>query len=374
VQDYFKMKSQYEVDPVHLEKAIMTVITGVSRNDWAQFTMGSLRARLNEFDVTLVKASDGEIVDCIGSLEKNGLIATRKNDPSSTYPFAQAQAEEDRYRHQFFWIGSFELKITHEGRKVLGHIEVNVADNIASSADEMDDMLPLLRRKVLNVDLPRLVKEALDNGLPLALVMVDIDKFKLFNDTHGHPIGDQVLIAVSTTIAKRAQGKGKAYRYGGEEIAVLLPNYSKTEACALAETIRVELERSRRTEKNLVVTASFGVGALPEDAQGGTELVQLADDALRSAKGLGRNLVRTVGDTNEVKQSSTPRRKQPAPGALSDEQQVAIRAMHFHGHTPTCPTDGTPLRVKEFNEMAARTPTLLVICPGCGMQEILTGA
>lgn len=366
------MKSQYAFDPAHLEKAILTVITGISRDDWAQFTMGSLRARLNECDVALVKASDGEIVDCICSLEKSSLIAARKT--ISTYPFTRAQAEEERYRHQFFWIGSFELKITHEGRKVLGHIEVKVADNIANPPDEMDDLLPILRRRVFDVDLQRFVREALDNGSPLALVMVDVDKFKQFNDTHGHLIGDQVLIAVATTIAKRAQGKGKAYRYGGEEMAILLPNYSKVEASALAETIRVELERARRTEKNLMVTASFGVGALPEDAQGGQALVQLSDDALRSAKQLGRNLVRAVGDINEVKQSSTPRRKQPAPGVLSEEQQVSIRALHFHGQTPMCPKDGTPLRVKEFNDVGSRTPTLLVICPGCGMQEFLMGA
>lgn len=360
------------INPVHLEKAILTVITGVSRDDWAQFTMGSLRARLNEFDGALVTASDNEVVDCIRSLEKNGLIVTRKNVP--TFPFAQAEAEEERYKHQFFWIGSFELKITHEGRKLLGRVGVKVADNIASSADEMDGMLPLLQRKVFNADLPRLAKEALDNNLPLALVMIDVDRFKQFNDEYGHPIGDEVLVAVSTTVAKRAQGKGKAYRYGGEEIAVLLPNYSKTEASGLAETIRVELERSPRTEKNLAVTASFGVGALPEDAQGGKELVQLADDALRSAKQLGRNLVRAVGDTLEVEPSSAPRRKQPAPGVLSEEQQAAIRALHFHGQTPTCPKDGTPLRVREINEFGSRTPTLLVVCPGCGMQEFLVGA
>ena len=161
---YFKMTVQYQVDPVHLEKAIMTVTMGVSRDSWAQFTMVSLRARLKEFDVTLVKASDTEIVDCICSLEENGLIVTRKNDPSSTYPFTRAQAKEDRYRHQFFWIGSFELKTTHDGRKMLGHIEVKVADNIASAPDELDDLLPIPRRKVFDVDLHRFVKEELDNG------------------------------------------------------------------------------------------------------------------------------------------------------------------------------------------------------------------
>ena len=96
-------------------------------------------------------------------------------------------------------------------------------------------------------------------------------------------------------------------------------------------------------------------------------LVQLVDDAIRSAKGLARNLVRAVGDTDEVKQSSTPRRNQPAPGVLSEDQQLAIRATYFHGQAPKCPTDGTPLRVREFHDVGSRTPTLLVLCPGCGL-------
>jgi diguanylate cyclase (GGDEF)-like protein len=260
------MTIQYQVDPVHLEKAVLTVITGVSLDGWVQFNMGSLRARLDEFDVALVKASDGEIVDCICSLEKSSLIATRKT--ISTYPFARAQAEEDRYRHQFFWIGSFELKVTHEGRKALGYIEVKVADNIASPPDEMDDRLPLYRPKVFDADLERVTKESLNKALPLALVIIDVDNFKKFNDLHDYLTGNAVLLSTASVIAQRAEGKGKAYRYGGDEMAILLMNYTKVEAIALAERIRLEIEQSEVTEKKLRVTATLGVAALPEDAQG----------------------------------------------------------------------------------------------------------
>ncbi len=302
------------VDPIDLEKAILGAITGVRVDDWVQFTMGLLRARLNEFDGTLVKASDAEIVDCICSLEAESLIATRKNDGGRVFPFARAQAEEDRYRHQFFWIGSFELKATHEGRKKVALKEKaqTGAVKVIDSVQEMDDRLPLYRRKFFDAELESSVKEALNNGFPLALVMVDVDKFSEVNNTHGHPTGDEVLLAISATIANRVRGKGKAYRYGGEEIAIILPNYLRIEAAALAESIRMELEQTQISEKKLNVTASFGVATAPKDARGGKELLELADAALRSAKNLGRNLVRVVGDTERVEErGESQTRKQP---------------------------------------------------------------
>jgi diguanylate cyclase (GGDEF)-like protein len=218
------------------------------------------------------------------------------------------------------------------------------------------------------------VKEAIESGFPLSLVMIDVDKFKQVNDTHGHPIGDDLLLAIATTIANRARGKGKAYRYGrGDEMAILLPNYSKMEAAALAETIRIEFERSRITDKKLTVTASFGVAAVPEDAQVGKDLLNLADSSLLSAKKLGRNLVRAVGDVDEPKESPAPRRKQPTSEALSGEQEAAIRTTYFRGRTPECPKDGALLRVTEFKEVGFKTPSLLVNCPGCGLQVHIRG-
>jgi diguanylate cyclase (GGDEF)-like protein len=365
------------VNPVYLEEAILNVIIGVSLDNWVQFTMGSLRNRLNEFDVALVNTSDGEIIDCICSLEKESLIVTRKSDGGNNSPFARAQAEEDRYRHQFFWIGSFELKITHEGRKVVAQKRVPLKQviKIESSADEMDDRLPLYRPKVLDADIERFVKEAMESGFPLALVMIDVDKFKQVNDTHGHLTGDDVLLAISTTIAKRAHGKGKAYRYGrGDEMAILLPNYSKMEASTLAETIRIQLEQSQMTDKKVVVTASFGVAAVPEDSRSAKELLKLADDALLVAKQLGRNLVRAVGDVNEVKESGVPKRKQATTRQGWTERQLeAIRVLYFNRKDPKCPTDGTPLRVEEVQEVVVTTPTLHVSCPICGTQEYLPG-
>jgi diguanylate cyclase (GGDEF)-like protein len=353
------------VDANNLEKAILEVTLRAARDDWAPFSMGDLQNRLREFDSALGTSSGGEIADCICSLETRSLISARKPRGATFDPFTRTS--DDQYRSQFFYIGSFGLKITHEGRKMLGNTEVKAM----VSVDEKDDRLPLYRRRVFDADLERAAKDTLASGFPFALVMIDLDKFKTVNDTHGHPMGDEVLLAVSTTIANRARWKGKAYRYGGEEIAVLLPNYTKMEGIALAETIRVELEKSRVTEKGLKVTASFGVASAPEDARSAKDLLLCADNALISAKQRGRNLVRATGDTDEVKENRAPERKQPTPLGFSEDEQRAIRMTHFRGLRPECPKDGALLRIRELQSMDSTTPSLLVTCPGCGLQEML---
>jgi diguanylate cyclase (GGDEF)-like protein len=357
------------VDPLQLEKMILMAISGVGPSEWVRFSMGGLRNRLADLDRSLGMPSDGEITDCIYSLHGRSLIHVRKYDTAGYVSLVRSISEP--YTAQFFGIGSFELKLNHEGRKkMIDRAEVEVA----SSADAMDDRLPLFRRKVFDADLESAEKELHGSGLGFALVMIDIDKFKQVNDVHGHPTGDEVLMGVAAAISSRVAVKGKAYRYGGEEMAILLANYSRMEATTLAEMIRIDLERSQMSEKRLKVTASFGVAAAPEDARTGQEILALADAALLSAKKLGRNLVRAVGDSDKVTESRAPERKQPVPQGLSDEEQNAIRMTHFRGRTPECPKDGALLRVHEFQDMGSKTPTLLVSCPSCGMQEFLAGA
>lgn len=82
-------------------------------------------------------------------------------------------------------------------------------------------------------------------GLPLSFIMIDLDHFKNFNDTYGHSVGDEVLKATAQVVATVVRGKGEAYRYGGEEISVILPNHALVEAAAVAERIRNEIERVR---------------------------------------------------------------------------------------------------------------------------------
>jgi diguanylate cyclase (GGDEF)-like protein len=302
------------VDPTRLEKAILDIVVGLRIDEWVQLTLGTVRNRLSDMRTDLGVVADGEIVDCICSLEARSLIGVRKFESASYSPFVRARAMEEAYRVQFFWIGSFDLKSTHEGRKLFTAQDATpvAVTTVAASTDEFDDRLPLLRTKSFEPDRERFVKEAIETGSPLALIIVDVDNFGQFNKMHSLEVGNEVLSAVSNALNDRTRGKGKAYRYGGDEMAILLPNYLKPEAISLAEAIRVQVAQAAVTPKKLKVTITLGVASLPEDAQDGKTLFSAANEALLAAKNLGRNLVRAAGDTDDVNASTIPTRRQPA--------------------------------------------------------------
>ncbi len=182
-------------------------------------------------------------------------------------------------------------KETERARK---HHEVS--KSLESSPAELDDRLPLNRAATFDRDLVEMTKAVRRADEPLSLVMIDLDHFKTVNDEHGHPVGDEVLVAVSEVVTKRLGRKGKAYRYGGEEFALLLPSYSAEEAFGLAERIRKDIRAAVVSSKGLRVTASFGVACLPDDASNPKGLLEKADAALYEAKNLGRNRVRVSGN------------------------------------------------------------------------------
>ena len=127
----------------------------------------------------------------------------------------------------------------------------------------------------------------------LSLLMLDIDKFKWYNDKYGHATGDIVLKDIASTINGMLHVGDMAARYGGEEIAILLTGADKKKAFRTAESIRKKIEEtplSVRREKH-IITASIGVSTYPEDGIQEEELVKIADEHLYKAKSLGRNQV-----------------------------------------------------------------------------------
>jgi diguanylate cyclase (GGDEF)-like protein len=130
---------------------------------------------------------------------------------------------------------------------------------------------------------------------PVALIMVDIDTFKRFNDTYGHQAGDEVLRHVAQLTARALRRSDAVARYGGEEFVVLLPEAATQDALPVAEKIRAEVEKNPLTLggmlRPLQVTVSLGVASFPADAINGPELVAVADRGLYQAKGRGRNRV-----------------------------------------------------------------------------------
>ena len=130
----------------------------------------------------------------------------------------------------------------------------------------------------------------------LSLLMIDVDHFKLYNDTYGHPEGDACLSRIGETLAGiAADTMGFAGRYGGEEFCLLLPNTGAIRALEIGEMVRaavVDLGVPHATSSHRTVTVSVGVSAtLPSDTQRPGDLIEAADAALYAAKHRGRNTV-----------------------------------------------------------------------------------
>ena len=130
-------------------------------------------------------------------------------------------------------------------------------------------------------------------GRPLALLLLDIDRFKSINDTHGHDIGDLVLKEIAEGLRHHTRTSDIAGRVGGEEFVLLLPETSLESACLVAERFRQAVaERTVAVEAGtLAVTASIGVSCARADTTGIAELMKEADLALYEAKHTGRNRI-----------------------------------------------------------------------------------
>jgi diguanylate cyclase (GGDEF)-like protein len=132
-------------------------------------------------------------------------------------------------------------------------------------------------------------RRAARQKMPLALLMIDADRFKSYNDTFGHQAGDEILVGIAICISDSVRRSGDcAARYGGEEFAVLLPGLSPLQAVGVAETIRLKV--LQWSDDPTVTTVSIGVASLtPATAMDWSALVAAADKALYAAKAGGRN-------------------------------------------------------------------------------------
>ena len=130
----------------------------------------------------------------------------------------------------------------------------------------------------------------------LALIIMDIDKFKVFNDTYGHLKGDQILQFVGSLLKSECPENVTAVRFGGEEFAILCPNYEIEKAAEIAERIRAKLETVSFSNKKTgtkipPVTASFGI-SVKRGQEVLAQVIERADKALYTAKDSGRNQVK----------------------------------------------------------------------------------
>ena len=156
-----------------------------------------------------------------------------------------------------------------------------------------DSLTGLFNHSAIKEQLAREVARARRSALPLTLAMVDIDLFKQINDTYGHPVGDQVIRAVSRLLQQRLRRGDIIGRYGGEEFALIMPGTTSVAAARVLDEIRESFSKIRHYAEDRDFTATFsaGVAEIGPEIEADT-LFRVADVALYQAKHDGRNCVR----------------------------------------------------------------------------------
>ena len=160
-----------------------------------------------------------------------------------------------------------------------------------------DGLTGLYNHRHLQERLQQEIERAERYDRPLSVIMADLDRFKDFNDAFGHPRGDELLIAVASTLRQLSRASDILARYGGEEFTLVLPETSAEDALVLAERVRQCVEALEQASRagGPTVTLSIGVAS---HARGDSKesLIETADAALYQAKRAGRNQVRVAED------------------------------------------------------------------------------
>lgn len=158
-----------------------------------------------------------------------------------------------------------------------------------------DPLTGLANRNLMNLELPGNMARASRSGKPFALIMLDLDHFKQYNDTYGHSAGDNLLVEVARIAKRNSRETDLVVRFGGEEFLIVLPETGSSTATAIAERLRKEVMETdfypEEGKPAAHITVSLGVAAWRQDIADVDELIKLSDEALYRAKEGGRNRV-----------------------------------------------------------------------------------
>lgn len=188
-----------------------------------------------------------------------------------------------------------------------------------------DALTGAYNRRYLDRRLSEEVVRARRHELPLSILLFDIDHFKQINDSHGHQVGDRVLVAFTRHVAKHLREPDVLARYGGDEFMVIAPHTPHEGACQLASRLHKTIEANRFAMKGIVgegldlrLTTSIGVASVSAELDRIDQLVQLADTNLYRAKHDGRNRINADPPSalpSGADQPSAPTASTPAPGS-----------------------------------------------------------
>ncbi|MEO1145082.1 MAG: GGDEF domain-containing protein [Cyanobacteria bacterium J06638_22] len=215
-----------------------------------------------------------------------------------------------------------------------------IAQHIAFTLDRLDQMETLRLRSIrdpltglfnrlyLKEILPQLLHRAKHNQKPISIIMIDVDHFKRFNDQYGHQAGDQVLRDFSIFLKGFVRATDFAFRYGGEEFTLILPEVCQSKARQIADRLRHGLQyfTLKFAERDLgSITLSAGIATFPQNGASDEELIAAADAALYESKTNGRNRVTIAAiqyDSNPDESSRPPRLSKATRNQVLDKESL----------------------------------------------------
>lgn len=230
----------------------------------------------------------------------------------------------------------------------------------------VDGLTQVANRRSFNEQMPKLWQQALLSAQPLSLLLCDIDYFKRYNDTYGHPTGDECLQMVAEALRRGAhRHRDQVSRYGGEEFAILLPGTDSKGAQQVALAVQSEIERAQMPHQSSLVkpyiSLSIGICTLvPDSAEQSCEvMVHGADEALYTAKLRGRDravvnapegLISIKQNRYEYRYPSNAVRSFPIKLAFSQETETRMNRIDSKAEIPATPLTVVPMPLPKMTE------------------------
>ena len=297
IRDVLERTTTFD-DPLVMLRNLFTHLIGILKIDFAFYLK---QEQANQLPTLLAYSDNGdfqqfEIRDFAEKTKPFLLSGSLSHQVIDGFSWLSFKYFDDSDRQKFF-VFSKKEDFSYEDENLLETICEPLSfslDNRKKKKKAMtDEMTDLYNHRYFKVRLENEMREHGERKRVLGLLLIDIDHFKLVNDTYGHLVGDSVLKGVAQCLRNFCRSTDVAARYGGEEFALILPDIEESSVLSIGERLRHTVEKlsisAPGVSQPIRITASIGISIFPSHGKTPLDLISKADEALYEAKRTGRN-------------------------------------------------------------------------------------